>query len=203
MKKFNISIIALAIGFTFSLASVAQSMSKNDYSAGKDKIAALYKSEKTACATLSGNAKDICIAEAKGKEMVAKAGLEETYQPSRKTHYQARVSKAEADYALANEKCDDLAGNSKDICRKEAKSKLIAAKADAKVQMKTTDANAVASEKTLEARNKANDQVNSARKDAAEDKSEAQYAVAKEKCDTYAGGAKDQCMDQAKARFGK
>ena len=34
-----------------------------------------YKTDKTACAALAGNAKDICVEEAKAKEKVARAEL--------------------------------------------------------------------------------------------------------------------------------
>ena len=195
--------IVLAFGFAFSAGSMAEGISKDDYKAGKDSIAAEHKSSKARCASLSGNPNDICVAEAKGKEKVAMAELEASYKPTRKTRYQARVAKAEADYAVAKERCDDLAGNAKDVCVKEAKAAETAAKADANAQMKTSDANATANEKSADARSKANNQAADARKDAAADKLDAEYGVAKEKCDTYAGGAKDHCLDQAKARFGK
>jgi hypothetical protein len=203
MNKLNINVIALAFSLAFSAGAMAESMSKNDYEAGKDKIATEYKSAKANCASLSGNQKDICVAEAKGKEKIEKADLEASYKPTRKTHYQARVAKAEADYAVAKERCDDMAGNAKDVCVKEAKAAEIAAKADAKAQMKTSDANATANETSADARGKANIQAADARKDATADKVDAQYKVAKEKCDVYAGSAKDHCLDQAKARYGK
>jgi hypothetical protein len=201
--KLDISVIALAIGFAFSSGAMAQSMSKNDYKAGKDKIAAEYKSAKAGCVPLSGNASDICKAETKGKEEVALAELEASYKPTRKAHYKARVAKAEADYSVAKERCDDLSGNAKDVCVKQAKAAEVTAKADAKTQMKTSDANATAGEKSAEARSEANKETAEARKDASADKTNAEYAVAKEKCDTYSGTAKDRCMDQAKVRYGK
>jgi hypothetical protein len=203
MKKFNVSVIALALGFAFSAGALAEGMSKDDYKAGKASIAAAYHSAKADCASLSGNPNDICVAEAKGKEKIARAELEATYKPNRKTHYQARVAKAEADYAVAQERCDDKAGNAKDVCVKEAKAAETAAKADAKMQVQISDANDTANEKSAEARSEANNQAAGARKDAAADKLEAQYGVAKEKCDLYAGGAKDVCLDRAKERFGK
>ena len=113
MKTLNINVIALAVSLVFSTGAIAQNLSKTDYKAGKDKIAAEYKSAKAACASLSGNPKDICVAEAKGKESVGKAELEASYKPTVKTRYQARIAKAEADYAVAVERCDDLAGNAK------------------------------------------------------------------------------------------
>lgn len=203
MNKPNINVIALAFGLAFSAGSMAEGISKDDYKAGKDKIAAEYKSAKAGCASLSANPNDICVAETKGRAKIARAELEASYQPTRKTHYQVRVAKAEADYAVAKERCDDMAGNAKDVCVKEAKAAESAAKADAKAQMKISDANATATETSADARSKAKDKAADAREDAAADKLDAQYKVAKEKCDTYAGDAKDQCLDQAKARFGK
>jgi len=192
MKKLNINVIALALGFAFSAGAIAQSLSNDDYKAGKDKIAAAYKSAKANCASWSGNPYDICVAEAQGGRKSAEAELHASYRPTRENHQQALVAKAEAVYAVARERCDDRAGNTKDVCVKEAKAAQTTAKADAKAQMKTGTANDTASEKSSEAR-----------KDATTDKREAEYAVAKEKCDTYAGGAKDHCLSEAKARFGK
>lgn len=143
------------------------------------------------------------MADAKGKEKFAGAELEASYKPSPQTLYKARMAKAEGDYGVNRERCDDLAGNSKDVCVKEAKSLRTAAEADAKVQMKTTDANATAASKTATARSDANDTVMDARKDASIDKTAAQYKVAQEKCDAFAGDAKAVCLDRAKVNFGK
>lgn len=192
MNKFNINAIALAVSLVFSTGAMAEGMSKDDFKAGKDKISAEYKVAKVRCDSFSANAKDICVAEAKGKAAVGKAELRDSYTPSVKTRYQARVAKAEADYAVAQQRCDDKAGNVKDVCSKEAKAAQTVAKADAKERMKTLDANAVASAKSA-----------TAHQDATADKRDAGYAVAKEKCDTYSGDAKDSCMKQAKADFGK
>lgn len=202
MNKLNISAIALAISLSFSASAMAEGMAKSEYMTAQDKIAADYKAEKSACSSMSGNAGDICVAEAKGKEKIARADLEDTYKPSTKNRYNARVAKAEVNYAVANERCDDLSGNAKDICVKEAKAAEINAKADAKAQMKTTDAVSTANEKSADARTTANEKSASARKDANTDKRDAQYSVAKEKCDTFAGSAKDHCLDQAKVSYG-
>ena len=203
MNKLNINVIALALGFAFSAGAMAEGISKSDYNAGKARIAAEYKSAKAGCASLSGNPNDICVAEANGKEKIARAELAASYKPTPKTRYEARLAKAEADYAVAKERCDDKAGNAKDVCVKEAQAAQTAAKADAKAQMKTSDASAKANEKSADARNDADNQTADAHKAAAPEKVDAQYGVAKEKCDMYAGGAKDRCLDQAKANFGK
>src|SRR3970040_561821 len=157
MSKFTATAIAVAIGFTFSVGAMAQNMSKNDYKAGMDSIAAEYKSNKTSCESLSGNANDICMAEVKGKEKVAKAELEARNKNTNQARYDALVTKAEADYSVAREKCDDQAGNVKDVCLKKARAAEIAAKADAKSQMKISEANKKANEESAQVRKEAND----------------------------------------------
>ncbi len=203
MKNFNISAITLAVGLAFSVGAMAENMSKEQYKSHEKNIEAEYKVSKAACDSLAGNTKDICVAEAKGKKNVAKSELEENYKPSVKTRYNAHVAKAEADYAVAIEKCDDKGGNDKDVCVKEAKASKVHAMADAKAQMSTSKVNAVANEKSTDAQAKAMEKATDARKDATLEKRAADYAVAKEKCDVLAGNAKDLCMSDAKLRYGQ
>lgn len=203
MNKLNMTAIAAAISVFFSTGVMAQSMSKDDYKATADRITTEYKADKSRCESLSGNVKDICIAEAKGKEKVAKAELEARYEPTAKNHYKAQVAKAEADYAVANEKCDDQAGNDKDVCVKEAKAVETRIKADAEAKMKTSEANQTANEKSAEAGVKASAEGTEARQEAATDKRDADYAVAKEKCDALEGDAEDRCVADAKIKYGK
>lgn len=192
MKKLSINALALAAGLAFSAGAMADSLSREDYKAGKEQIAGQYKAEKAACKSFSGNAKDICLVEAKGREKLAIADLDASYKPSANSRYKANVAAAEASYAVARERCDDKGDTAKDVCIEEAKAAKATAKADAKAQMKVSDANAVARGKATEAR-----------KDAAATANDAQYQVAKEKCDTYAGGAKDHCLEQAMKNYGK
>ena len=181
MKTYTLTAIAAAVGLAFCATAMANTMPKDEYKAAKKSIEADYKSAKMGCEPLQANAKDICVAEAKGKEKVAFAELEATYKHTAKTRYQARIAKAEADYDVAKEKCDDKAGNEKDVCMKEAKAALIAAKADVK----------------------AHKQVAEARKDATLEKRDADYAVAKEKCEAFKGNEKDACVGEAKRLYGK
>ena len=44
----------------------------------------------------------------------------------------AAKKKAEAEYNVAKEKCDDLSGNAKDVCVKDAKAARAAAESQAK-----------------------------------------------------------------------
>jgi hypothetical protein len=193
--------VLLSTGLGFAGAGLAQThlpvtyptpMSKADYTQAKKDADAQYKTAKDACASLSANAKDICVAEAKGNHDVARAEVDAAYKHTPKAREQARVAHAEANYKVAVERCDDLAGNPKDVCVKEAKSALVKGKADAKVDRVATDANREATATKTEARKEAN-----------EDKREAEYKVAIEKCDALAGATKETCVAAAKSQYGK
>lgn len=194
---------ATGVCFLFGTSAFAQSMSSADFSTSKARIKTEYKADKNVCAPLAGNAKDICVAEAKGKESVALAELDNSYKPTLKTQYKVRIAKGEAALDVAKQKCDDLSGNPKDVCVKEAKAALTSAKADATLQMKTSSANITANEKTVDANAKGSSDKKAARADAAADMRAAELKVAEEKCDVLASTAKDNCRAEAKAKFGK
>ena len=200
MSKLMIALIAAA-GLGVAGASAAQTlapktmatpMSKDTYAAVKASADTQYKVDKDACASLSGNARDICIAQAKGKDNVAKADAEAAYENTPKARESARVAHAQANYDVAIEKCDDLAGNRKDVCVKEAKAELIKGKADAKVDRVAADTSHDAATKQADARSDANIE-----------KRDAEYKVAIEKCDALAGPTKDACVSSAKVQYGK
>ena len=160
------------------VAATAQSatMSKADHNAAKTSISAQYKADKAACSELKNNAKDVCQVEAKGKQNVALAELQHGYSGKPADQTKLLKARAQADYALAKEKCDDLAGNAKDVCVKEAKAVETKALVDAKT----------------------NKDVAEIKTDAAQEKRDADYAVAAEKCDAMAGDAKSNCIAAAK-----
>ena len=194
MSKTLIALFAAA-GICFAGATTAQTTTPHDKAARDQAIKtadATYNADKDACKSLTGNAKDICMQEAKGKEKVAKAEAKAAYEGTPKARENARLARAEATYEVAKEKCDDMTGNQKDVCVKEAKAAHTKAKADAKVDRVAADSTQNAVKKTTEAK-----------KDAAEDKRDAEYKVAVEKCDALAGGAKDTCVRDAKAKYGK
>ena len=172
--------ISLSAGALLAMP-LAQAMSKADYTAAKTRISADYKSDKAACASQAGNAKDVCGEEAKSKEKVARAELEYSYSGKPADQTKVLETKAKSAYAVAKEKCDDKAGNDKQVCVQEAKAVETKALADAKMGK----------------------QIGEARKDAAEEKREADYKLAAPKCDALAGDAKASCMAAAKAKMGK
>jgi hypothetical protein len=170
----------------------AAPISKDAYDTAIKNAETQYKIDKDACSSRSGNAKDVCLAEANGKEKVAKADAEAAYKNTPNAREEARVARAEAAHGVAKEKCDDLAGNPKDVCVKEAAAALVKAKADAKVDRVSADTKQESAMKQADAR-----------KEAAEDKRDADYKVAIEKCDALSGAAKSTCISDAKLRYGK
>ena len=76
----TLKIIALSTGVaccaSFGSAYAASTMTKDEYSAQKSRVEADYKSARKACDASSGNAKDICVEDAKGREKVAMAELD-------------------------------------------------------------------------------------------------------------------------------
>jgi hypothetical protein len=179
--SFNLkaSLVVAAL-LSFSVAQAAN-ISKAEYKTEKTRISADYKADKAACAALAGNAKDICVQEAKAKEKVARAELKYSYSGKAADQTKVLIVQAKSAYAVAKEKCDDQAGNAKDVCVKEAKAVKVKALADAKMGKK----------------------IGEAKKEASDDKMDANYKVDVEKCGALAGDAKTSCVATAKAKFGK
>jgi len=174
--------IALAAAALFAAtASFGATTSKADYTAAKDRVEAEYKADRAACDKFSGNAKDICKEQASGKEKVGLAEAEYAYSGKPADLSKVAIAKADANYAVAKEMCDDKSGNAKDICVSEAKATHTKVLTDARLTEK----------------------VGEARKDAAQDKNDADYKVATEKCESLAGDAKAACVSAAKARYNK
>lgn len=181
MKTTPLFAALLACGLAVGTARAASTMSRDEYNAQKERVESEYKAARKSCDGLSGNGKDVCVEEAKGHEKVGLAELDYRQDPTASHREKLAEARADARYAVAKEKCDDLSGNPKDVCVKEAKADRAKAMADAR----------------------ADHDVGNARNDAANTKRDAQYDVAVEKCDALAGDAKTNCVAEAKARYGK
>lgn len=189
--KLKLTGMCVAVALATSASAFGGLLSKEEIKSTQDRIAAEFKTEKQACENRSGNAKDICMAEVKGNERVAKAELEARDKGTSKARQEALVAKAEANYDVATERCDDLAGNPKAVCIKDAKAALVKAKADARLDRTVMDTRAEASGKIGEARTQA-----------AMAKRDADFKAARERCESLAGAAKDNCVVEAKTAFG-
>jgi len=188
----GLGIAGSAAAQTYAPTTASPPMSKDSYTVANENADAQYKADKEVCTALTGNASDVCAAEAKGKFNVAKAEAEAAHVNTPKAREEARVAHAQANYDVAIEKCDNLAGNGKDVCVTEAKAELVKGKANAKVDRVTADTHHDAATKQAAARKEAN-----------ADKRDAEYKVAIEKCDALGASAKEACISTAKAQYGK
>lgn len=178
-KPRSLSLTLACASLLLAGAAQASNFSKAVYNGAKDDIKSTFRAEHDACKSLSGNARDICVKQAKGHEKVALARLEFDYSGQAADEVKWLKARHEARYDIATERCDDLAGDAKSLCVQEAKTARDKAKADVKLAKKVTQA----VEEAESARIKAD------------------YKLARERCDTLGGDARDVCVASAKARF--
>lgn len=167
--------------WALGVGSAHAELSRAEFQAGKDRISAAYKVDKAACKPLTGNAQDVCEEEAEAKEKVARAELEFNHSGLAKDQTHVWEVKAKTAYEVAREKCDDRAGNAKDVCVQEAKAVRDKAMADARLSK----------------------EIRQSRQEAGDDKAHADYEVAVEKCDALSGSSKAACVASAKAKHGQ
>jgi hypothetical protein len=157
----------------------AEPLAPADLRAAKEHVEDVYKADKDACKSVSGNARDICQAQAKGKEQVTLSEIEYRQTGKQADAVKVGLARADGEFEVAKERCDDLAGQPKSLCLTQAKAAHTTAEADAKLA--TT--------------------VGEAQTDARQDKAAADRKVAVEKCEILAGDAKGACLADVKARF--
>ncbi len=111
----------------------APGISGDEYKREKDRIEADAKAAKAKCKDMKDNAKDVCMAEAKGNEKLAKKELDFKKNPNDKNRQDVEKMKAEVAYELAKEKCEDQKGAAEQAsCKKQAKAEKDRAIAGAK-----------------------------------------------------------------------
>ena len=117
----KLALLTISAALCCGFASGASAMANDGHKAAKTRIEAEFKDAKGKCKAIHGNARNVCMAEAKGRNEVAKAELEQQYEPSPRHEAKVKSEKAEAGYKVARQKCEDLKGNAKDVCKKDAK----------------------------------------------------------------------------------
>lgn len=172
---------ALALASGAASAFGPSKEAKAVYAQSKDQAAAAYKVARARCDAITGNPRDVCVAEAKAARVRAEQEAGALYHNTLKAYTDSHLKIASANFDLDKTRCDALTGNDKDVCILQAKATLVAAQADAKADKKAFEARA----------------------DARDDKITAEYKVALEKCDAFAGAAKDSCVSAAKTQYGK
>jgi len=160
-------------------AQAAGAISKATYEGAKADIKAIHSTAHEQCKSKTDNAKDICNVVAKGRERVALAYLENNYDSNDKNRLKLFEAKYEARYDVAKEKCDDLTGDAKNLCQREAKTTMEKSKANMKMD----------------------EQITEAMDDAEQARRKADFEQAKERCNAQGGANKDVCEASLKSRY--
>ena len=124
----------IALSAATLLATSAMAMGQPEYKAAKDQIAADYKVNQQKCDALSGNAKDVCVKDAKAAHVTAKENAKVAKAAAKpgetatekaagvaEARKDAAAEKNEANYKAAKERCDALAGDLKSKSVDDAK----------------------------------------------------------------------------------
>lgn len=164
-------------------------MSKDELRAAALAIETELKSATRNCNYFSGNANDICLAEAKAKMLIGMAELAYQFQSSPLLWYEYQVVRLEADYTVAIEVCDDRTSD-RDVCLHEAKAGRAKGLEAAKSKWKTSNPSSTAPDNAEVA----------ARKEA--EQQDANHTAAKALCNLLAGGTKTLCLDKVRVTYG-
>ncbi|WUR12195.1 BON domain-containing protein [[Empedobacter] haloabium] len=224
MKKIVLLTLATAASASFAFA---QNMDTAGYKQAHNKAESDYKAAKKACKSLKDNAQDICEEEAKVARAKAERDAVAQYKNTPRELEKANRKLADAEYELADERCDELSGDSKDSCENQARTAKANALASlgAGTTMGTTagtsvagttgdgrtavlvpnaDRNTVANnaadvrDRTAAAADRMGDRT-AAAADRLGDKTAAAAATAKEKTSNLAGTAQDKTADASVA----
>ena len=103
-----------------SMENKRAGISGDEYKREKDRIEADAKAAKERCKSMKDNAKDICEAQAKGDEKLAKKELDYKKNPNDKNRADVEKMRAEVAYEVAKEKCEDQKDGQVE-CKRQAK----------------------------------------------------------------------------------
>ena len=132
MKTLIATLLATAAGAVFAAPTVALTHDPATYRNVTQKPEADYKAAVAKCDAMSGNDKNVCMAEAKVARTRTEADILSRYNTTPVSRERARTNMADAEYNLAKARCDGKAGADKDACMNDAKSVHTAALNDAR-----------------------------------------------------------------------
>lgn len=122
--------MVLAFGCTALAQQPLSPTERQAKDAEEQRIEDQAKAEKAQCQRLEGNAEDVCEAQAKAKEKIAKAVLDAKYDPSPRNQRRAASMKAEGEFEVAKQRCGDRGAAARDKCRMDARERYRQAQSD-------------------------------------------------------------------------
>jgi hypothetical protein len=166
----------------------AQSITESEYKIQKDNINQVHDTDKDRCDKLSGDRKDLCDAQADAKRKIALAELEAAYKDTPEERAKAAKVRADADYDVGKQRCQEYKGDAKDLCMTQAKAAHERAKTDLKYRKDAREAHK---------------DLSKTRAKAQEEKNDITFDAEMKRCDSFAGDAHDACEKRVKQRFGR
>lgn len=161
-------------------ALAAGPMSRFEFELESGRIASTFTNARAVCDELTSNSKDICVEEARAVQAVAHAELAFRRSGHLSDAAAIPVVRAEAEYAVARERCDEQVGADKARCLAGAKA---------------TQTSALAKAKAGAGGSVAQTPVDTRR--------DADYQRAVAKCEAMASDTRSHCLTAARKKAGK
>lgn len=111
---------------------------ESDYRDQHARIDAIHREAMAYCAVLSGNTRDVCVAEADGKQRVARAELEAAHRPSAARTHAASVATLESQFTADMKRCDGREEDERPSCRERVRAERLTAQAGADITLEQT-----------------------------------------------------------------
>jgi hyperosmotically inducible protein len=121
----------VASGF-MTIATADADQTKAAYYAAGDKAAADYMNAHALCETLDADTQPVCIEEAKLVQTRAKGMAELQYRNDARTRQKVNINIANAEYRVAEARCQSRPANEKEVCIRQANALRSVAVANAK-----------------------------------------------------------------------
>jgi osmotically-inducible protein OsmY len=120
MKTLIATLIATAVSAVAIAPASAAPVDKDAHRAAMDKAAADYRTAKTKCDAMKGNAEEVCEDEAKLAQARAELDAYSKYDTTGGNLRDARAKVVRAEHELADTQCDATAAGDKDRCKATA-----------------------------------------------------------------------------------
>ena len=113
------------------------------------RIDADFEAARERCDDLAGQAKNVCLAEARAERRIRKVEVAARGQGTSKAWYDAHIARAEAEFGVAKERCGIRAGDERAACIAEARADEARAKEEARRARREAQPGGVATERGL------------------------------------------------------
>jgi hypothetical protein len=135
-----------------ALAMPAAALSPSEYGAARQHADAQYRIALQKCRSLDGNARDVCVKDARAARDSARADAYAALRGKPEARADAVEDKAEARYRAARERCEPLVRDERSACIKRAQAERARAKTAAGELRAPTSARGTGAEGRVKAR---------------------------------------------------